>query len=98
MDSGSANHEVAVAQVFGIVADGDLNTHGTQMLYGVTFRHIGTLDRQTHAAEDFCQGAHGYAADADQVDTLAGHQIITNGMGIVHHGGRSSFPKTLFAV
>ena len=93
VDGGGADHEVAVAQVFGVVADGDLNTQGAEMLDGVAFRHVGALDRQALAPEDFRQGAHGHAADTDQVDPLAGHQIITDGVGIVHHGERPSFPK-----
>ena len=95
--SGGADHEIAVTQVFGIVADGHGDTKRAEVLDCIALRHVRALDRQPHAPQNLRQGAHGHAADTHQVDTLAGHQIITNGMGIVHHEECSSFPKTLFA-
>ena len=92
MDGGGADHEVAVPQILGAVALGDGDAQGLQPLDGGAVAHVGALDLQAHAPQHLRQGAHGDAADADQVDPLAGLEKILNGEGIVHHRD-ASFPK-----
>ena len=85
VDGGGADHEVAVPQVFGVVADGHGDAFGPQTLHGVAVRHIGALDQQALAGQHLRQGAHGHAADAYQMGALAGDQKLGNRLGIVHH-------------
>ena len=94
VDGGGANHEVAVAQVLRIVADGHGDAQGAQVLHSVAVGHVGALDGQAHAPQYLGQGAHGHAADAHQMDALAGDQIITNGIRIVHHGNGLPFKNS----
>jgi hypothetical protein len=84
-DSGGANYNVALTQILGIVADCNLNAQLTQMQNRFAFGHIGTLNFHAHPAQNFCQRAHGNAADTNQMDFLSGNQIIVNRTGVVHH-------------
>ena len=97
VDGGGADHQIAVPQVFGVVADGHGNAQGPEVADRVALRHVGALDLEAHAPQDLCQGAHGYAADAHQVGPLAGDDIVADGMGIVHHGKRLLIRSALTA-
>ena len=92
MDGGGADHEVAVPQVLGAVAQVNGDAQGLEVLDGGALAHVGALDPEPHAPQDFRQGAHGNAADAHKVGPLAGHQIVADGERIVHHR-EASFPK-----
>ena len=89
VDGGGADHEVALSQVLGIVADGHRDAQGPQVLHRVALRHVGALDAEAHTVEDLRQGAHGHAADAHQVGPFAGDEKVADGVGIVHHGKNS---------
>ena len=91
VDGGGADHKVAVSQVLRVVADGHGDAQGPQVLHRVALRHVGALDCQAHTPQYLCQGTHGHAADAHQVDPFAGHDIVTDGIGIVHHGNGLPF-------
>ena len=84
-DSGGADYNIAFAQIFSVVTNRHLDAQLTQVQNGLALGHIGTLDLHTHSTQDFCQRAHGDATDTNQVDTLAGNQIIINRTRIVHH-------------
>ena len=85
VDGGGADDGVAVLQVVGGVSDGDGDAHGAQVLDGVAVGHVRALDGDAHAVEHLGQGAHGHAADAGQVDALAGVKICVNvGSGMEH--------------
>jgi len=85
VDGGGADDGVAVLQAVGGVADGNGDAHGAQMPDGVAVGHVRALDGDAHALEHLGQGAHGHAADAGQMDALAGVKICVNvGSGMEH--------------
>ena len=87
VDGGGADHQVAVPQVVGVVADGHGNAQGAQALYGAAVVHVGALDLEALAQQHLRQGAHGHAADAHQVGPPAGDEVVGDGIGVVYHGG-----------
>ena len=85
MDGSGADHQIAVPQVFGVVADGHGDAQGPEVADRVALRHVGALDMEAHAPQHLRQGAHGHAADADQVDAF----LIFN-VGLID---RAIYPK-----
>ena len=85
VDGSGADHQIAVPQVFGVVADGHGDAQGPEVADRVALRHVGALDMEAHAPQHLRQGAHGHAADAHQMGPLAGDDIVADGMEIVHH-------------
>ena len=85
MDGGGADYQIAVAQILCVVADGYGDAQGAQVLDRGAVVHVGALDDQAHAPQDFCQRTHGHAADANQMDPLTRDQKRFNRGGTVHH-------------
>ena len=78
VDSGGADDAVRSLNVLGTVADGHGNAGLDQMIGGLALVHIRAGDRDAHAVEHHAQGAHGYAADADEMDVLAGLEVFSH--------------------
>ena len=72
VDCGGTDDAVGTLNVLGLVADGNGDAGLLQMVGGLALMHIGAGDMNAHAMEHHAQGAHGHAADADQVHMLAG--------------------------
>ena len=86
MDGGGADDRVAVLKIVGGVADGHGDAVVTQVLYSVAVGHIRALHGNAHALEHLGQRAHGHAADARQMDALAGLKICVNVDSGMEHG------------
>ena len=69
---GGADDAVGALDVLGAVADMDLNAVGQQLVGGNGGIHVRARDLDPHALQHQPQGAHGNAADAHQMDMLAG--------------------------
>ena len=94
VNGGGADHQIAVLQILGAVADGHGDPHAAQMLHRVAVGHIGALYRQPHALEHLRQRAHGHAADTCHMDTDAGTQKmpdILSGMCHINSSKRAVF-------
>ena len=94
VNGSGADHQIAVLQILGAVADGHGDPHTAQMLHRVAVGHIGALYRQPHALEHLRQRAHGYAADTCHMDTDAGMQKmpdILSGMCHINSSKRAVF-------
>ena len=95
MDGGGADEELRPLDVLGYVAHMDGDAQGAQMLHRGTVAHVAALDLKAHAVKDLRQGAHGYAADAGQVDPAAGLDIGLNGKFHLGHGTKLP-PEAVF--
>ena len=91
MDGGGADHQIAVLQVVGAVADGNGNADTAQVLYGVAVGHVGALYVQPHALQHLGQRTHGHAADARHMHADAGTQEMPDIFSGMHHNCRSPF-------
>ena len=94
VNGSGADHQIAVLQILGAVADGHGDPRAAQMLHRVAVGHIGALYRQPHALEHLRQRAHGHAADTCHMDTDAGTQKmpdILSGMCHINSSKRAVF-------
>ena len=78
MGGGGADDQLGVPQVFGAVADMDLDAQGTQMRDCTALPDVGAGDGHPHAVEHFGQRSHRYAANAHQVGAAVRGQIRGN--------------------
>ena len=85
VNGGGTDDRVAVFQVLRRVADGHGDAHRAQVLHRVAVCHVGALHRDAHALQDLGQGAHTHAADARQVDPLAGVDILVKVLSRMKH-------------
>ena len=85
VNGGGADHRVAVFQVLRRMAYGHGNAHGAQVLHGGAVGHVGALHRDAHALQHLGQRAHGHAADARQMDALAGLDILVKVLDGMEH-------------
>ena len=82
----SADHQVAPAQVLGVVPDGHGDPQSPQTPYGIALGHIGSLYTQAHALERLGQRTHGHAPDAHQMGGLPRDQEVRDRGPFVRHG------------
>ena len=85
VNGGGADHRVAALQVLRRVADGHGDAHGTQVLHRGAVGHVRALDGDAHALQYLGQGAHADAADARQMDALAGVDILVEVLDRMKH-------------
>ena len=85
VDGGGADHQVTVLQVLRRVADGHGDPHRAQVLHRVALAHVRALHRHAHALQYLRQRAHTHAADARQVDPLAGVDILVKVLSRMKH-------------
>ena len=76
--SGGADDAVSTLEIFCLMADDHGNALGDQLVGGSGGGHVGAGNGEAHALEHQAQGAHGNAADADQMDMMSRCQIFFN--------------------
>ena len=92
VDGGGADDKLRPLDVLGVVANVDGDAQLPQLLHHGAVRLVAALDGKAHAVEHLRQGAHGYAADARQVDPAAGGDVWLNLSLRMGHGA-GSFPN-----
>ena len=97
VNGGGADHRVTVFQVLRRMAYGHGNAHGAQVLHGGAVGHVGALHRDAHALQHLGQRAHGHAADARQMDALAGLDILVKVLDGMEHIIPPQTVKNLFS-
>ena len=82
---GGADNAGRAFNILGVVSDGHGNSFVFQLSGSIGFTHIGACYLHAHALEHQSQGAHGNAADADQVHMTAGREIFGDFLILKYH-------------
>ena len=70
-----ADDAVGTLNIFGAVADMDLNALGDELIGGNRGIHVRTGDDHAHAPQHKTQGPHGNAADTNEMNMFSRNQI-----------------------
>ena len=81
---GGADDAVSAFDVLRLMTDADGDALVDQLLGGGGSGHVRAGDGDAHALQDEAQRTHGDTADADQMDTAAGSNILCNRNRIRH--------------